>query len=240
MKRRLRPLLVFLMLGAIINVAVTLSAAIMAEKASFSASRHTVLYPDSLDSQALWQRHATDIWPEAPLEQTMLIGVFTSQQILRSRGIGDIDYSPDAPDSELRKVFRGMGFFWVSQTSSGFPMRMLQHEEWNGRPQFKFAPNTGDDGLKLGRHTIPRTIIWPAFASNTLFYAGILWLLFAASFAMRRRWRIKRGLCPACAYPIRGGSSDVCTECGVAIPSPLRGRAREGGVANSSAMHERS
>jgi hypothetical protein len=54
--------------------------------------------------------------------------------------------------------------------------------------------------------------IWPGFAINTFFYAGILWLLLTAPFALRRRRRIKRGLCPACAYPI--GASSVCTECG--------------------------
>jgi predicted amidophosphoribosyltransferase len=43
-------------------------------------------------------------------------------------------------------------------------------------------------------------------------YAAILWMLFAAPFALRRWRRIKRGLCPACAYPV--GASDVCTECG--------------------------
>jgi hypothetical protein len=68
--------------------------------------------------------------------------------------------------------------------------------------------------------------LWPGFAINTAFYAAILWLLFAAPFALRRRTRIKRGLCPACAYPI--GDSPLCTECGKQIPAPLRGRVREG------------
>jgi hypothetical protein len=54
--------------------------------------------------------------------------------------------------------------------------------------------------------------IWLGFAINTLFYAGVLWLLFAASFALRRRGRIERGLCPKCAYPI--GASPICSECG--------------------------
>jgi hypothetical protein len=55
----------------------------------------------------------------------------------------------------------------------------------------------------------------PGFAINTLYYAAILWLLVGlpvAAFALRRRRRIKRGLCPTCAYPV--GASDTCTECG--------------------------
>jgi hypothetical protein len=66
---------------------------------------------------------------------------------------------------------------------------------------------------------LPQDLLWPGFAINTLFYAAMLWLLFAAPFALRRRRRIKRGLCPACAYPV--GASDLCTECG----KPVKRRA---------------
>ena len=66
---------------------------------------------------------------------------------------------------------------------------------------------------------LPLRPIWPGFAINTVFYVATLWLLFAAPFRMhrviRRRLRIKRGVCPACAYPI--GNSPVCTECGAAV-----------------------
>jgi hypothetical protein len=56
------------------------------------------------------------------------------------------------------------------------------------------------------------TPMWSGFAINALFYAAIVWLLFAAPFVVRRHLRTMRGLCPACAYP--RGASDVCTECG--------------------------
>ena len=65
---------------------------------------------------------------------------------------------------------------------------------------------------------LPYMPIWPGFAINTIFYSAILWLLFAVPGWVRRTRRIKRGLCPACAYPIRGGSSAVCTECGTPLP----------------------
>jgi hypothetical protein len=61
---------------------------------------------------------------------------------------------------------------------------------------------------------LPLRPIWPGFAINTVFYAGVLWLLFAAPFAMRRRRRIKRGLCPKCGYDLRGSESKECPECG--------------------------
>jgi len=59
---------------------------------------------------------------------------------------------------------------------------------------------------------LPLRPLWPGFAINTIFYAAILWLVFAAPGVLRRRRRIKRGLCLACAYPV--GTSPVCTECG--------------------------
>ncbi len=62
---------------------------------------------------------------------------------------------------------------------------------------------------------VPLRPIWPGFAVNTLFYAVVLWLLIPGPFALRRFIRVKRGLCPACAYPM--GESDVCSECGKAL-----------------------
>jgi len=59
---------------------------------------------------------------------------------------------------------------------------------------------------------LPLRPLWVGFAANTFFYAAALWLTLIAPFALRRWRRIKRNLCPACAYPI--GTSPVCTECG--------------------------
>ncbi len=66
----------------------------------------------------------------------------------------------------------------------------------------------------------PAHPIWPAFIANTLFYAAILWLLIYGLSVLRRLLRLRRGLCPKCAYPM--GESSVCTECGVTLPHRLR------------------
>ncbi len=62
----------------------------------------------------------------------------------------------------------------------------------------------------------PLRPLWPGFAVNTLFYAAVLWLLILGPFALRRFIRVKRGLCPKCAYPM--GELAVCSECGKALP----------------------
>ena len=67
---------------------------------------------------------------------------------------------------------------------------------------------------------LPLRPIWPGFAINTIFYAAILWVMFATPGRVRRAIRCKRGLCPACAYPV--GASPVCTECGAAVDSKVK------------------
>jgi len=69
--------------------------------------------------------------------------------------------------------------------------------------------------IRFGKQFMPSIPLWPGFAINTLFYAGVLWVLFAGPFALRRMIRRRRGQCAHCAYPI--GQSPVCTECGAAV-----------------------
>ena len=67
---------------------------------------------------------------------------------------------------------------------------------------------------------LPVRPIWRGFAINTLFYATLLWLLICGPFALRRLLRVRRGLCPKCAY--RMGESGVCSECGRELPVRAR------------------
>lgn len=69
--------------------------------------------------------------------------------------------------------------------------------------------------LEVGFGLLPIRPIWPGFLINTLFYAAILWLIFAGPFALRRTIRRRRGCCPACGYPV--GVSPRCTECGAEV-----------------------
>ncbi len=72
----------------------------------------------------------------------------------------------------------------------------------------------------MGEPFLPKAVVWPGFAINTLFYATLLWLLMYGMSALRRFLRVRRGLCPKCAYPM--GESAVCTECGIALPHRRR------------------
>ena len=67
---------------------------------------------------------------------------------------------------------------------------------------------------------LPFGLIWPGFTINTLVYSIMLWLLIAGPFVLRRVIRIRRGCCPKCAYPM--GESAVCSECGQDLPKRVR------------------
>ena len=73
---------------------------------------------------------------------------------------------------------------------------------------------------RVSNFALPYTPIWPGFAINTFFYTALLWLLIPGPFVLRRFLRVRRGLCPKCAYPM--GESAVCTECGGALAKRAR------------------
>ena len=263
MKRRIFKLCLFLLLGAIISVAV--------------AWGYAWLRPmDAVKSEHAykWRSRAPD-WIARELERRRCTGA--DRVTIQSSGWVVEHYGspePNCIEDLIPQWADGLGMPSLPKKAHtydklfgtgtrivearGWPMLSLRGGVWHRTsemdwvkmgeseptPEWDWAipiPSTTSDPLNSLEKTrfLPSAPIWPGFAINTIFYAAILWLLFAAPFQFRRYRRIRRGLCSACAYPIRVGSSDVCTECGVAIPFPLRGRARRGGATNSSAMHER-
>jgi hypothetical protein len=126
-------------------------------------------------------------------------------------------------------------FEFARATACGWPLLTLQALRWtplefdaqtqrhvfSGETQYVSAIPLSERASLLGqREYLPIGPIWPGFLLNTLFYTGVLWLLFTTPGRIRRwrgRRRVRRGLCSKCAYPI--GGSDVCSECGASAPS---------------------
>lgn len=59
---------------------------------------------------------------------------------------------------------------------------------------------------------LPLRPLWTGMILDASFFATIGWLLLFGGSLIRRRLRLRRGLCAWCAYPT--GASPVCTECG--------------------------
>jgi hypothetical protein len=209
-KRWAPPLIricVFLLLGAFVNVAVAWGCARMAPRIS-NAGRLLSL----AEQNSLWDRYAADTWTRNDIEDlrgAQWPGLAVSYLEVSSGG-----FDVDSQQRVWKKSFPRVG---VQIERAGFPFHVVESGEAVSIAGMIQQARSGAEFPTSWR------LLAVGFAINTLFYAALLWLLFAAPFALRRRRRIKRGLCPACAYPV--GDSDVCTECGKPVTPPARCRA---------------
>ena len=101
-----------------------------------------------------------------------------------------------------------------------FHAKNTEHGPLKGR---SFIPSVSGEGLAIPKwisghypqRCLPTLPLWSGFAVNTVFYAGVLWVLCCGPFALRRMIRRRRGQCAQCSYPI--GQNERCTECGAAV-----------------------
>ena len=122
----------------------------------------------------------------------------------------------------------------VVRDRSGWPLRALQGEQWLLKSEdypdvparrwffesrFAIANvrvfNSWKGMMATDNRLLAYLPIWPGFTVNTLFYAAILWVLIPGPFALRRLIRRRHGLCPNCAYDLRHAEHEACPECGV-------------------------
>jgi hypothetical protein len=230
MKRRAFKLVVFLLLGAIVNIAVAWALSLAKGSMHDTSRRFTWFSQEKLRWTALAEKERSLLhdagWSGSDADGAVLALVSR----VDSWGWQDVTYYPWV---EMRVVGyhpdRGhvptLAYALrlsstqavVTQATNGWPRRSFHAHQYHYTDKATHAnsielPTFGGLLRKDRGYIVPIAPIWPGFAINTLFYAAILWMLFTAPFALRRRRRIKRGLCPACAYPV--GASDVCTECG--------------------------
>jgi hypothetical protein len=200
MKRRVAIILLLLVAGAIVNIAVAWGCGVRID-------RMTTESPQALSSSELdllWEQYAM------PETKRTLNGWRETNIATTVRWFGN--------NLPVYGAFQmGGASMDILLVDSGFPIRIARRMDRNAL-FYLGTVERAPTGLEWFLRVKP---YWPGFAINTLFYAGILWLLFAAPVALRRRRRIKRGLCPACAYPV--GESEVCTECGKAVISARSG-----------------
>jgi hypothetical protein len=206
-RRFITRVVVFLLLGAIVNVAV-----------AWGRTAFPWQPVDGL-TEVAWDAN----WPTAvplhwPLKARRLTGTnFAWETVRFTARKFEADDSNDVTKTEA---------FYIDLHTVGWPAKSMMVEWWDefvlmGKPlrktnRFDGHPSTTvrQVGLPIatGYLFLPLQPIWPGFAINTIFYSAILWLLFFAPGSVRRMIRRRRGLCPACAYPV--GTSEVCTECG--------------------------
>ncbi len=245
MKGRLRKLVLFLLLGAIINVAVAwacaLELALLTANGPFGRSgatgdRAPCWVVEELDrlgaTRYLWT-HVSFDFDNAP---GTVLYIFDETEPVDLDGLprwSRLDYSKPPPQK-----YRGWGLFFIDD-ARGWPLLAMSSFSALGVDPDKDAllvkssdgfslpaslrrkpPFVDVDDELFNRPIVPLRPIWPGFAINTAFYAVLLWCMFFSFGAYRRHRRRARGRCPQCAYPI--GSSDVCTECGTKLIADAR------------------
>ena len=237
MRRRLLTIAIFLLAGAVVNVAVAWGCAFWLEEL-FDGAEETG-----------WQAH-----PDTNLQWKIGrwykpgIVVVSSRAWCHESELEGTSHALLPRYWGLRHRFSPYGsFFYFVGMGWGWPCKALWYDyeadlnDATGTPASITLPANArpPDGLVvllervIIKNAVPLSskIAWlprglplrfivPGFLINTLFYAAILWLLIPGPFMLRRfirrLIRRRRGLCPGCGYPV--GESDVCTECGRTLP----------------------
>lgn len=199
MKRWVTKLVVFLLLGAIINIAVAWGCARWPRQALLIVGDKQ---DPSLQDIAWWNEH---VWESFARKVE-----FTYE----GSDIGIEMRALYSATSQQRTAVSAL------RLTSGWPVRSLSGEVWDMiRPgqQARWSNREAAFIQINGLYAIPFRPIWPGFAINTIFYAAIfaiLWLLTLSPFTARRIIRHRRGHCIKCGYDLRGSSGGGCPECG--------------------------
>ncbi len=211
MKRLLLIIAAWLVLGAVVNVAVAwgVAAWIQIDSRDLRLTRLSdgklwlVLKCDGPGASRLFSVKCLDGW-HGPQEIHDAVMLPAWSRLVRSQSSG--------------------GYFTTLEDARGWPSLAMSCEfkwdaawkttAWDGGIELR--PKANRVGTVHKWRALPLRPIWPGFAVNTIFYAALLWFLICGPLALWRLARgfvrVKRGLCPKCAYPT--GESSVCTECG--------------------------
>ncbi len=217
MRRCIIIVVIFLLAGALVNVAAAWGCAwfppsLPGEGAFFELRRWLWDKTGSAEriEQPDWPRDVPPHWPQPRVRLHM-----------RWLGFDQVQFIAFERTDEPPRVH-----FSICIEDAGWPCRSLTSEAWSGLRSDVLLPEQSRwlTGIPVATRRSPYVVDWRrlpirprwGFAVNTVFYAAVLWLLILGPFALRRFIRVRRGLCPACAYP--RGESDLCSECGKALP----------------------
>ena len=240
MKRHLGKLapriIFFLLLGAVLNIAVAWACVMWPTSVNGGIRGITAAETSWLQAHGEQPSKMARGWLE---ESTGLGFRHRSIRLYDAQFEADLQAELDADmKSGGGEKFYRMPQWYVHSQEAGWPFKCLTYDLWIHTPnwitanryllrgKFSIQDRKGiliEGGVQFpsGRFLPIRPIVWP-FAFDSVIYGAFIYLM---TRIVRLVWnarsliRTKRGLCPACAYPI--GISPVCTECGKPVtPSP--------------------
>ncbi len=224
MKRGLFSILLFLLLGAIVNVVVAWGLSFYRPHYHGSGD----LTPEQ--AAVVWNRNAPEHWRLLP-EPSAYCG---RSLRFRYRGIVEVKSSEEiegiAPPGGVRSTM-----YKVHELERGWPLPCLRAAYWERtdlpRDRVTAAPVSYQyeilngwlfpkaESPPQGGHYIivPYLPVYPAFLIDSILYCVFIWMMFAFVQAPRRLLsllRRSRGHCPKCGYDLRGSQDYGCPECG--------------------------
>ena len=228
MKRRILKLCLFLLLGALINIALAWTCVLNPWSVKERSGG-----PLDLKQQVQWWHTVAprDMSEPTQVDRSHIPGV--EQDTLSGESRPSADQPPGTMliEQTLRmraglplRSLHGDYFSYVRVSSDNM---IANRFDWLLWPPAVLVSKK----IEYQRPMLPLAPLWPGFAINTILYAGFVWLLCMIPGALRRRRRIKRGLCPKCGYDLRGQPADQqpCPECGWS-PNPAPGSPISGEV----------
>ena len=231
--KRFRVILLFLLLGAIVNVAVAWGIAtwVMAKEGRRDAR---VDVPGFIQTGWICSRYDTiGVTQLIAMAVKSYPGTVDSDFDEIQPGWSNLSLHMDETVEESRReaanpenanVKKRITPYVLMQHAFGFPLRCLY---WNwemdsGNVNIRFSyslslkprPSLPQTTHPNEQRALPLGIIPFGFAINTISYASLLWFLISGLSVLRRYFRHKRGLCVKCAYDLRGADHLQCPECG--------------------------
>lgn len=223
--RRIRTLLLLVIVGAAVNLCVSLASALFAGSGltwSLGARHVTV------DDRDVWSRdYPFDDQSLETLPDHLMIDMFSAlglryerMSLWHSMVLGVPHLDVDAAAERLTVAagwpmtsFAGSCWTYRAGTPSGpapdrrvYRAAILATWPWGAGAAPPDPPMSG--------RLIPLRPLASGFAVNTLLYAVVCAAIFLGPGAARRRYRRKHRRCVSCGYPLAGTDHRACPECG--------------------------
>lgn len=215
MKRWLAKIGVFLLLGAIVDVAVAWGCAV-------TGPHHFMLdderWLSDQEASELWYLYMGEIAQHEEVWGYPASATRSTYITLRSVPSSSIDIPVASAGCLIVQAglplrsFEGGEYFrrgWDEDKRWNENLVSLRPAIWTERTIYWFGQ-------------IPTRPLWPGFAINTVFYAAALWMLTLGPFTARRVIRRRRGVCIKCGYDLRGTAQMICSECGHEVRAEAR------------------
>ncbi len=228
MKRWIITILLFLLLGAIVNVAVAWGCAAWSPITDGD-------FRSATECEVAWlEKRGESGGPDSSVGNDYGFGITEKAFLLYDselqKAMDEFDYEEELEDGTIVWTTVEWKHRWGRLFEAGWPCRSLAGEHcdhssgWRNVHTSEAVSPWGYEIIagaavaspraEFIKRILPFRPVLPGFFANTISYATTLWTLVCGPFVVRRLNRRKHGRCPECGYDLRGELDAGCSECG--------------------------